>query len=188
MTDISITYLLRPCAVFKLHRGCLAKFRWHIAKGRHLFPFRTEQLSLSAPMVLGGQPPGRVGRRRFFFDYEPPRWGGSRRFRAPRSGPRSRDRRPAAAKSSRVGRCAAGLAARRSSPSGLQPVLAECGEVDQEIDGVGQPFRERLLVIEHGFVRYGGPRTATRCCKGPCIVGPDLALQRRSRRSATGCQ
>src|SRR6201991_375651 len=44
----------------------LAKFRWCIAKGRHLFPFRTEQLSLSAPMVLGGQPPGRVGRRRFF--------------------------------------------------------------------------------------------------------------------------
>src|ERR1700743_3589841 len=44
----------------------LAKFWWCIAKGRHLFPFRTEQLSLSAPMVLGGQPPGRVGRRRFF--------------------------------------------------------------------------------------------------------------------------
>ena len=38
-----------------------------LARGKHLFPFRTEQLSLSAPMVLGGQPPGRVGRRRFFF-------------------------------------------------------------------------------------------------------------------------
>ena len=35
-----------------------------IAAGRHLFPFRTEQLSPPAPMVLGGQPPGRVGRRR----------------------------------------------------------------------------------------------------------------------------
>src|ERR1700733_10656050 len=46
----------------------LAKFRWCIAKGRHLFPFRTEQLSHSAPMVLGGQPPGRVGRRRFFLE------------------------------------------------------------------------------------------------------------------------
>src|ERR1700742_4535177 len=44
----------------------LAEFRWCIAKGRHLFPFRTEQLSLSAPMGRGGQPPGRVGRRRFF--------------------------------------------------------------------------------------------------------------------------
>src|ERR1700742_2404244 len=56
----------------------LAKFRWCIAKGRHLFPFRTEQLSLSAPMVLGGQPPGRVGRRRFFIEQtnsEPPLCG-----------------------------------------------------------------------------------------------------------------
>jgi hypothetical protein len=35
-----------------------------IARGKHLFPFRTEPLSPSAPMVLGGQPPGRVGRRR----------------------------------------------------------------------------------------------------------------------------
>jgi hypothetical protein len=59
---------LQPCAVFKLHRGGVSpNFRWRIAKGKHLFPFRTEQLSLSAPMVLGGQPPGRVGRRRFFF-------------------------------------------------------------------------------------------------------------------------
>ena len=38
-----------------------------IARGKHLFPFRTEQLSLSAPMVLGPQGPGRVGRRRFTF-------------------------------------------------------------------------------------------------------------------------
>ena len=37
-----------------------------IARGIHLFPFRTEPLSLSAPMVLGLQGPGRVGRRRFF--------------------------------------------------------------------------------------------------------------------------
>ena len=37
-----------------------------IARGIHLFPFRTEQLSLSAPMVLGLHGPGRVGRRRFF--------------------------------------------------------------------------------------------------------------------------
>ncbi len=36
------------------------------ARGKHLFPFRTEQLSPSAPMVLGSQGPGRVGRRRFF--------------------------------------------------------------------------------------------------------------------------
>src|SRR5829696_8189994 len=37
-----------------------------IARGPHLFPFRTEQLSPSAPMVLGPRGPGRVGRRRYF--------------------------------------------------------------------------------------------------------------------------
>src|SRR5262245_64843405 len=41
-------------------------FGGEIARGKHLFPFRTEPLSLSAPMVLGGQPPGRVGRRRSY--------------------------------------------------------------------------------------------------------------------------
>ena len=35
-----------------------------IATGSHPFPSRTRKLSLSAPMVLGGRPPGRVGRRR----------------------------------------------------------------------------------------------------------------------------
>ena len=35
-----------------------------IAAGIHLFPFRTEKLSPPAPMVLGAQAPGRVGRRR----------------------------------------------------------------------------------------------------------------------------
>src|SRR5687768_8622932 len=37
-----------------------------LAWGKHLFPFRTEQLSPTAPMVLGLHGPGRVGRRRFF--------------------------------------------------------------------------------------------------------------------------
>ena len=32
-----------------------------IAKGSHLFPYRTQKLSLSAPMVLGWRRPGRVG-------------------------------------------------------------------------------------------------------------------------------
>src|SRR5213075_354531 len=41
--------------------------------GIHLFPFRTEKLSLPGPMVLGGQPPGRVGRRRFIFVRKEPR-------------------------------------------------------------------------------------------------------------------
>jgi hypothetical protein len=40
------------------------KFPVALAAGKHLFPFRTEKLSPPAPMVLGGRPPGRVGRRR----------------------------------------------------------------------------------------------------------------------------
>jgi hypothetical protein len=43
----------------------LYRFPVAMARGKHLFPFRTEQLSPSAPMVLGPQGPGRVGRRRF---------------------------------------------------------------------------------------------------------------------------
>src|SRR5438034_11833720 len=40
--------------------------------GKHLFPFRTEKLSLPGPMVLGEQSPGRVGRRRLFsYEREP---------------------------------------------------------------------------------------------------------------------
>jgi hypothetical protein len=48
-----------------------------LARGKHLFPFRTEQLSPSAPMVLGSQGPGRVGRRRFFVRHGPPAGGPS---------------------------------------------------------------------------------------------------------------
>ena len=47
-------------------RGGLDQFPVAMAGGKHLFPFRTEKLSPSAPMVLGPQGPGRVGRRRFF--------------------------------------------------------------------------------------------------------------------------
>src|SRR5688572_8019307 len=43
----------------------LEQFPVATAWGKHLFPFRTEQLSPTAPMVLGSQGPGRVGRRRF---------------------------------------------------------------------------------------------------------------------------
>ena len=39
-----------------------------MAAGKHPFPFRTRQLSPPAPMVLGGQPPGRVGRRRIVLE------------------------------------------------------------------------------------------------------------------------
>src|SRR6266480_3659337 len=52
---------------FSRSMGAVSQFfGGEIARGKHLFPFRTEPLSLSAPMVLGGQPPGRVGRRRSY--------------------------------------------------------------------------------------------------------------------------
>ena len=49
----------------------LEQFPVAIAWGKHLFPFRTEQLSPTAPMVLGSQGPGRVGRRRFLLTSRP---------------------------------------------------------------------------------------------------------------------
>src|SRR3954464_4565543 len=63
--------LIRPSAVFKVQGAVSKPFGGEIARGKHLFPFRTEPLSLSAPMVLGGQPPGRVGRRRSFHESRP---------------------------------------------------------------------------------------------------------------------
>src|SRR6476659_1139563 len=54
------------CAALKgLREGVSRRFPVVMAWGKHLFPFRTEQLSPTAPMVLGSQGPGRVGRRRF---------------------------------------------------------------------------------------------------------------------------
>ena len=32
-----------------------------MAEEIHLFPYRTQKLSLLTPMVLGGRPPGRLG-------------------------------------------------------------------------------------------------------------------------------
>src|SRR4051795_1358776 len=55
--------LCGSCAVLRGRRDS-REFPVALARGKHLFPFRTEKLSLSAPMVLGSQGPGRVGRRR----------------------------------------------------------------------------------------------------------------------------
>src|SRR3954468_10053863 len=55
------------CAVLRVRRESRSRnLSVVLARGIHLFPFRTEQLSPSAPMVLGPHGPGRVGRRRFF--------------------------------------------------------------------------------------------------------------------------
>ena len=43
---------------------CEHKISVALAVGSHPFPFRTRKLSLPAPMVLGWNRPGRVGRRR----------------------------------------------------------------------------------------------------------------------------
>src|SRR3954453_20519105 len=67
--------------------GGLEQFPVALAWGKHLFPFRTEQLSPTAPMVLGPHRPGRVGRRRFL-PYEPPSGAALLRSRRSRLAPR----------------------------------------------------------------------------------------------------
>jgi hypothetical protein len=95
---LTVFYFRSPpwlCAVLKDWKGRgLAAFPVVLARGKHLFPFRTEQLSPSAPMVLGPQGPGRVGRRRFFYEqaHRAPRRGAleSRGWvRGPRRGARA---------------------------------------------------------------------------------------------------
>ena len=66
------------CVVLKVRGEAVShRFPVAMARGKHLFPFRTEQLSPSAPMVLGPQGPGRVGRRRFFLRHTSRPRGGS---------------------------------------------------------------------------------------------------------------
>src|SRR3954466_12806981 len=60
-----------PCSFQGPQRARSRRFSVVIARGSHLFPFRTEQLSPSAPMVLGPRGPGRVGRRRFIYTARP---------------------------------------------------------------------------------------------------------------------
>jgi hypothetical protein len=91
-----------------------------MARGKHLFPFRTEQLSPSAPMVLGPQGPGRVGRRRFSF--------ATGRPRAARSSLPARHERLPALWDPR--RCSALARARRGCGAGLAPAAVAIGHVD----------------------------------------------------------
>ena len=48
------------------NRTCITSSQFPVVmtKGSHLFPYRTQQLSPSVPMVLGWRRPGRVGRCR----------------------------------------------------------------------------------------------------------------------------
>jgi hypothetical protein len=70
---LTVIFTLLACVQFSSLAGARSRaISVAIARGKHLFPFRTEPLSPSAPMVLGGQPPGRVGRRRLFSRSRPP--------------------------------------------------------------------------------------------------------------------
>ena len=87
-----------------------------LAKGPHPFPFRTRQLSPSAPMVLRGRPRGRVGRRRginfeprtsswaFLFVSKATQIGSAALPGAPASGPPPSSARSGPASNGRVGR------------------------------------------------------------------------------------
>ena len=54
----------KGCAVVRARGRKSSQFPVMMAKGSHLFPYRTQKLSPSAPMVLGWTRPGRVGRCR----------------------------------------------------------------------------------------------------------------------------
>jgi hypothetical protein len=40
-----------------------------ITKRKHLYPFRTQQLSSYVPKILGGYPPGNIGHCQIFLFY-----------------------------------------------------------------------------------------------------------------------
>jgi hypothetical protein len=167
-------------------------FRWRIARGKHLFPFRTEQLSPSAPMVLGGQPPGRVGRRRFYLRAAPP--GGPflctniPGARGVESREASCDGRCLVAGADELGGAprVLGKAIRSPPPrpalrllrDGLEPVLAEGGEVDHQVGRVGKPPCE----LSSSFVHGGEPMFPPG--RKPWFAGV-LACQARMMRSAS---
>ena len=70
------------CSLYSAQGASLFhRFPVVMAVGKHPFPYRTRQLSPPAPMVLGGEPPGRVGRRRDSLAEAPLSGGASARLR-----------------------------------------------------------------------------------------------------------
>jgi hypothetical protein len=66
--DLDQVRLLDGCAAFRARpSGVVSPSSVALAWGKHLFPFRTEKLSPTAPMVLDPYGSGRVGRRRFTY-------------------------------------------------------------------------------------------------------------------------
>ena len=142
--------LLSGLVRFSSSTGAVStRFGGEIARGKHLFPFRTEPLSLSAPMVLGGQPPGRVGRRRSFRKSRP--WG--RLFFCPLTAGASQlewlerlsgdpvlHAGAVVQVMRRTGREADRAALAVRDGFGLDAVLAERREVDHQVGRVEQPL------------------------------------------------
>ena len=117
---------------FEGHReGDSHEFPVVMARGKHLFPFRTEQLSPSAPMVLGPQGPGRVGRRRF-----------DQYTGRPEGGPSSLGGRSAPEDPSRTAAPAPAVAPRRGRRRALRPLgglLRRLGEREDVPVGILEP-------------------------------------------------
>ena len=139
----------------------LAQFPVAIAWGKHLFPFRTEQLSPTAPMVLGSQGPGRVGRRRFLHR-RAAHWAARRRSEA---------RRRAAALSA-----APGVRGARSAwPCG--------GARDRRV-----PVRRRCGYAVHGPLRDVVVCHCSRCRRTHGHVAAYAACARADLELAGGCR
>ena len=107
-----------------------------MAAGSHPFPSRTRKLSPPAPMVLGGRPPGRVGRRRISNDEDPRSGGGplsfSRSFGAQRY---DQPPWPAPTLVRRARRGPRGRRAGRPGPSGAEPPARRTGGAEAEGPG-----------------------------------------------------
>ena len=182
-----------------------------IAAGIHLFPFRTEKLSPPAPMVLGGQPPGRVGRRRITFEERP---RGALRVSGPMPAPRSLSRQPgierlaAGAPDPPTGGCVSKSAASRSRGNGLTVYSgsvtgfaanrrarrpARAGRARRRARGATRRAAAAPVGLELALRRQqqvderGGHRPSTnssaRCSKPPM---PRARPASRRRRTATG--
>ena len=181
-------------------------FGGEIARGKHLFPFRTEPLSLSAPMVLGGQPPGRVGRRRsylraapegrlFFYPLAaggPPRLESLERAKRPdaaasrpdRGDGAERRRRGAVARSSQS---RTGSGSIPYSPSVAKSIIRSAASSSRSLMSMSLPAWE---------ASYGWPRTEprfageiageTHACDGEemLLLGPPEMLPARTANSS----
>src|SRR5690348_5850652 len=131
-------------------------------------------------MVLGGQPPGRVGRRRS--SSEPPR-GAALFMRRCRLGGEALLRAGPVVQMVRRSR-GEGDRAPFAVPGGLglDPVLAERREVDHEVSGVQEPLAY-VDQLSHGRQARGGPGRNRVICRETCVcVGWPAAGAYRPRR------